>query len=113
MVNMLNPLEVVSVGDGTVILVDERLNYLQRINTEGEVVRKYQITLTQKAYYKSASVFGGCLFVLTSDNVITKMLTEGSDCNIKCIPRGVGGNDYISAVGDNIILISPWWDIRM
>ena len=41
-VDMKNPLEVVSVGDGTVILVDKELIYLQRINTEGEMVREYK-----------------------------------------------------------------------
>ena len=104
-VDMRNPLEVVSVGDGTVILVDKKLNYLQRINTEGEVLRKYQLSLSQEAYYESASVYGNCLFVLT-DSVITKVSLDGSACNIKCKPRGVGEIDYISAIGDNDILIT-------
>ena len=105
-IDMRDPLEVVSVGDGTVILVDYYLNYLQRINTEGEVVRRYQVTLNKQTYYKTASVYGVRLFVLTSDNVITKMLLEGSDGSIKYKPGGVRRIDYISVAGDNVILLS-------
>ena len=105
-VDMRNPLEVVSVGDGTVILVDQELNYVQRINTEGNIVRRYQVTLSQQAYYRSACVFGNCLFVLASDNVITKMSLDGSFYNIKYKPEGVGTISYITAVGDHAILIT-------
>ena len=105
-VDMRDGLELVSVGDGTVILVDSELNYLQRINTEGKVVRKYQITLNKQEYYNSACVYGSCLFVLTSDNVITKMSLDGSDGSIKYKPEGGRTIDYISAIGDNVILIS-------
>ena len=114
---MTNPLEVVSVGDGTVILVDKGLKYLQRINTEGQVVRKYQVTLNKQEYYKSyrsVCVYGGCLFVMTSDDVITKMSLDGSDYNIEYKPEGAGTIDYISAVGDSVILISEYqWDGRI
>ena len=51
-VEMRDGLEVVSVGDETVILVDIELNYLQRINREGKEVRKYHKTLNIQAYYK-------------------------------------------------------------
>ena len=105
-VEMRNPLEVVSVGDGTVIVIDEELNYLQRINTEGEVVRKYQVTISQQVTYNSACVFGNYLFVLTSGNVITKMSLDVFGGSIKYKPEGVGRIDYISAIGDNDILIS-------
>ena len=105
-VEMRIPLEVVSVGDGTVIVIDEELNYIQRINTEGEVVRKYQITISQQVTYRSACVFGNYLFVLTSDNVITKMSLDGSDGSIKYKSGGVITMRYISAIGDNAILIS-------
>ena len=104
--DMRNPLEVVSVGDGTVILVDKELKYLQRINTEGNIVKIYQVTLSQQAYCKSASVYGKYLFVATSDNVITKMLLDGSGFNIEYKPEGVRTINYISAIGDNVILIS-------
>ena len=114
MVDMINPLELVSVGDGPVIQVDERLKYLQRINTEGEVVRKYQITLNKQEYYRSACVFGNYLFVATSDNVITKMSLDGSGGSIKYKPEGVRTINYISAVGDNVILISEYqWNGRI
>ena len=105
-VDMRNPLEVVSVGDGTVILVDKERKYLQRISTEGEVVRKYRVTVSQQVTYKSACVFGNFLFVATSDNVITKISLDGSDGSIKDKPEGVRIIDYISAIGDNVILIS-------
>ena len=42
-VDMKCPTEVVNVGDGTVILVDQSLNYLQRINKEGNIIRRYQL----------------------------------------------------------------------
>ena len=105
-VDMRNPLEVVSVGDGTVILVDYNLKYLQRINTEGNVVRRYQITLSQQVNYVSACVYGDYLFILTSDKVITKMSLDGLGCNIKYKPERVEKIDYMSAIGDNVILIS-------
>ena len=83
-VDMRNPLEVVSVGDGTVILVASELKYLQRINTEGEVVRKYQVDLTLKeqVHYVSACIYGDYLFVLTSDDIISRMSLDGSGCDI-------------------------------
>ena len=107
-VDMRNPLEVVSVGDGTVILVDKELKYLQRSNTEGEVVRKHQVTLnqnvpikmyrkklkrlttlTQQIKCKSSCVYGNYMFVASSGNVITKISLDSSDGSIKCSPRGV------------------------
>ena len=105
-VDMRNPLEVVSVGDGTVILVDKKLNYLQRINTGGNIVRRYKVTLSHETCYHSACVYGNYLFVATSDNVITKMSLDGSGCNIEYKPEGVRTINYISAIGDNVILIS-------
>ena len=109
-----NLLEMVSVGDGTVILVDKELKYLQRINTEGNIVKIYQVTLSQQAYCKSACVYGDYLFVLTSDNVITKMSLDGSGCNIEIKPEGVITIDYISAIGDNVILIPEFeWNGRI
>ena len=101
-----NPLEVVSVGDGNVILVDEELNYIQRINTKGNVVRIYQVTLNKFACYGSACVYGDYLFVASSDKVITKMSLDGSGCNTEYKPEGVRTIHYISARGDNVILIS-------
>ena len=71
-VDMRDPIEVVSVEDGTAILVNRRLKYLQRINTEGIVVRKYQVTLNKQFTYRSACVYGNFLFVATSDKVLTK-----------------------------------------
>ena len=107
-VDMSNPSEVVSVGDGTVILVDQNLNCLQRINTEGKVVRKYQVgqPLNQRVNYVTACVYRDSFFVATSDNVITKMPLDGPGCNIIYKPEGVETLDYVTALGDNALLIS-------
>ena len=99
-------LEMVSVGDGTIILVISNLKYLQRINTEGNVVTTYQVAFDQQAYYTSACVYGNNLFVLTSDNVIVKISIDGSGCNINYTPWGVRTIGDLSAVEDNVILIS-------
>ena len=104
--NMGNPLEVDSVGDGTVILVDKELKYLQRINTEGKVVRKYQVTLNKGVSYNSACVFDDSLFVASSDKVITKMSLDGSGYNTEYKPEVLGIIRYITAIGDNVILTS-------
>ena len=114
MADMRNPLEVVSVGDGTVILFNKQLNYLQRINTEGKVVRRYQVTSSQQAYCKTVCVYGDYLFVALSDNVITKISLDGSGSNTEYKPEGVGRIDYISARGDNVILMSEGgWNGRI
>ena len=86
-VDMTCPTEVVSMGYGTVILVDQSLNYLQ------------------KEYSKSVCVFGDCLFVATKDPAITKMSLSGSSCNTNYKPDGVRKIDYISAIGDNVVLM--------
>ena len=112
--DMINPLEVVSVGDGTVILVDKEVKYLQRINTEGEVVTKYQVTLNKQVKYKSACVYGNYLFVASSNEVITKISLDGSSGSIKYRPEGVITINYISAIGDSAILISGGgWGFRI
>ena len=107
-VEVKKPLEVVSVGDGTVILVDESLSHLQRINTEGKVVGKYQIGLPFNKV-KNACVYGNYLFVLTSENVITKMSFDGFGRSTHCKPERVETINYISAIGDNVILITEGW----
>ena len=104
---MNNPLEVVSVGDGTVILVDYNLDHLQRINIEGNVVKKYKIMSNQHDfYYNSACVFGNSLFVASSFKFVTKISLDGSVVSAKCQPIGVRKIRYISAIGDNVTLIS-------
>ena len=105
-VEMKEPLEVVSVGDGTVILVDKGVNYLQRINPEGNIVRKYKVILLKGAYFKSACVFGACLFVATTSKFITKMSLDGSVRSLICKPKGVRTITFMSAIGDNVILIT-------
>ena len=109
-VEVKKPLKVVSVGDGTVILVDESLSHLQRINTEGKVVGKYQIGLPFNKV-KNVCVYGNYLFVLTSGNVITKMPLDGfgRSTHSGCKPERVETINYISAIGDNVILITEGW----
>ena len=97
------PLEVVGVGDGTVILVDYNLNYLQRIDTEGNIVNMYNFKT--KVNHRSACVYGEYLFVATSDNLIRKMPLDGCGYSEKYKPEGVNIG-YISAIEDNVILIS-------
>ena len=75
------------------------------------MVRKYQVTLNKQTFYKSACVYGNFLFVLTSDHVITKTSLNGSGGGMKYKPGGVGTINYISAIGDNVMLISEYqWD---
>ena len=105
-VDIMKLSEMVSVGDGTVIPVHYSRNYQQRINTEGQVVRRYQVTLSQHSHYKSACVYGNYLFVATSDNVITKMSLDGSGCNIEYKPEGVRTIKHVSATRNNNILIT-------
>ena len=97
------PLEVVSVGDGTVILVDYNLNYLQRIDSEGNIVKMYNFKT--KVNHRSACVYGEYLYVATSDNLIRKMPLRGSGYITKYKPKRVDIG-YISAAEDNVILIS-------
>ena len=104
-VDIRNPLELVSVGDGTAILVDTGLGYLQRINAEGKVVRKYHVPLNERTYCKSASVYEEYLFVVTSDYVITKMSLNGSGRTINYEPKGIYIN-YLSVIEDSVMLIS-------
>ena len=102
---MESPLQVVSVGDGTAILIDKHLSYIQRIYYEGNIVIKYQIQ-NKNVKYKCASVHGGYLFVATSDNAITKMSLDGSGCTMSWEPQGLKSIKHISAIRDNVILIS-------
>ena len=103
--DIMNPSEVVSVGDGTVILVDKGMNYLQRIDTEGKVVRNYHVPLNSQACYISACVDGVYLYVAASDNTITKISLAGSSYSSNAKPEGVHVS-YISSIGDSVILIS-------
>ena len=100
-----NPLELVSVGDGTVILVDTGLSFLQRINAEGKVVRKYHVPLNDRTYCKSACVYEEYLFVVTSDYVITNMSLNGSGRIIIYEPKGIYIN-HLSVFEDSVMLIS-------
>ena len=46
------------------------------------------------------------MFAATSDDIITKISLDGSDGSIKYKPEGVRTIYYISAIGDNVILIT-------
>ena len=105
-VYMKDPSEIISVGDGTVILLDYELDCIQRLYPKGNIVRQYNIALNNEVKYKSACVYGGYLFVATSDNVITKLPLDGTGSSAKYRP---GVNiDYIHVSGDNFILICDW-----
>ena len=61
------PREILSVGDETVILVDEGFNDLQRIDIEGNIVQVYNM---EKAI-KSAAIERDTLFIACQDKTIT------------------------------------------
>ena len=103
-VEIRDPSEVVSVGDGTVILIDITLNYLQRINKEGKVVRKYPVTLNKGVYYKSACVFGDSLFVATTSKVLKRMSQDESGSSKNYKPGGIGEITYISAIEASVLI---------
>ena len=67
-VHLKSPREILPAGDGTVILVNDGLNDLQRINGEGNVVQVYNM----EKVVKSAGIgVDNCLFVACTDNTIT------------------------------------------
>ena len=69
-----DPKEILSVGDETVILVNEGLDNLQRIDIEGNVVQVYRM---EKAI-KSAAIEGDTLFIACQDKTITIMNIDQS-----------------------------------
>ena len=69
-----NPREILSVGDGTVILVNEGMDDLQRIDIEGNVVQVYSVG---KAI-QSAAIERDNLFIACQDKTLTIMNTDQS-----------------------------------
>ena len=69
-----DPQEILSVGDGTVILVNEGLDDLQRIDIEGNVVQVYSVG---KAI-QSAAIERDTLFIACQDKTITMVNIDQS-----------------------------------
>ena len=66
-----DPCELTSIGDGTVILVNLGLSYVQRIDTKGKLERKYEIDDEQNVV--SADVYNGYLYIASSEQMIIEM----------------------------------------
>ena len=102
-VKFQDPAEVVSVGDGSVILVDKALNYLQRVDQQGKVIQFYR---TQFSGIKSACVYGKFLYWSNGVNCIAKMQLDGTGVTSFYEPQLVQQVDFISAIDVNTILIT-------
>ena len=98
-VEINNPREILPVGDGTVILVNEGLNDLQRIDTNGNVVQVYNL---EKAV-QSAAVDMKNLFVAFSDRTILMMAIHGSRPRVTYKPD-VDNMGRITATGMYIVV---------
>ena len=97
--------EVISVGDGTILLVDTKQEYVQRINKDGKLIRKYYVLDKRPhiVHIVSASVYNGYIFV-AARNVITKMPLNGS--GDAYVSRPKVKIVHITAHGKNSVLIS-------
>ena len=100
-----NPREILSVGDGTVILVNQGLDDLQRIDIEGNVVQVYSIG---KAI-RSAAIEMDNLFIACQDKTLTIMnigqskprVTYNTDIDDLWCVTARGTKVYVSAWSSN------------
>ena len=90
-IELVNPCELVNVGDGTVILVNWVLNFVQRIDSNGILQRRYKIDDEHKV--EGASVYNGKLYISSAAKTVTRMPL---DC------------EEISDVFNLSFLESPW-----
>ena len=98
---MGEPCEAEKVGDGTIILVDTKLSYIQRINIKGDVIKKYHMQFN----VKSASAYKNFLFVVEiGTTTIKKVSLETAE--IRTIYNPNENFDYICAGIKHIIIIS-------
>ena len=99
-----DPTEVISVGDGTVFLVDKGLNFLRKIDPQGKVTGDFYWREFQSI--KSACVHGPSLFVTDGINNIVKW-EFGVHGRLHQYKLGfVKSADFISTVDGNIIIIT-------
>ena len=75
LIELSNPCELVNVGDGTVILVNWVLNCVQRIDSGGNLQRKYKIDDEHKV--EDASVYNGKLYISSGAKTVTRMPLDG------------------------------------
>ena len=106
-VKLREPRDIVSLGDGTVILVDEKLSFVQRIDPEGNVIKKYSLGKFSMfgTYISSACVFGKYIFLASFDDTIKRLLLDEQGGTKTYKPKGIT-TDYITAIGDDNLLIS-------
>ena len=92
------PREILAVGDGTVIFVNEGLTDLQRLDIKGNITQVYKMGKV----IQSAAVEQDILFVASSDKTITMLALDES------IPRVTYKPDVninrITAAGMNVII---------
>ena len=100
-----DPWEVLSFNDGTVLLVDTSLSYIQRLDTKGGVTEIYQLYGGYNV--RSACVFNKHLLVASSDNCITKMALYDIGGRAVYKPEQVVIS-HISAESAHIVFISDY-----
>ena len=99
-----DPAEVISLGDGTVFLVDKGLNLLRKIDPQGKVTSHFYRREFQSI--KSACVNSPSLFVTDGINSIVKWEFGVHGRIHQCKLQFVQSADYISTVDGNIIIIT-------
>ena len=98
------PTELIKVGDGSVILVDQGLRYVRRLNMAGVITDIYP-SLFKRSTIKSACVYGKYLFIVSSNRWVTKTLLADAEWKTKTELRGIQA-DYITAIGENTLLVT-------
>ena len=96
---MAYPREILAVGDGTVILVNEGSNILQRIDLKGNIVQVYNMG---KAV-RSAAVQDDCMVVGSDDKTITKLKLDESIPRVTYKPK-VNDISRVTVTGVNVII---------
>ena len=98
-VQMAYPQEILAVGDGTVILVNEGSNILQRIDLKGTIVQVYSMG---KAV-RSAAVQDDCMFVACDDKTVIKLKLDETIPRVTYKPD-VNEISRVTATETNVII---------
>ena len=101
---MAEPREIVGVGDGSILLVDQTLKYVQRINIAGKVVKKYHID--ERYDIRSASVYGKNLFLGLWNKRIVKLSLDDAEDAVEDYAVSLGDIYFITAKDSKRVLIS-------
>ena len=94
-----SPREILAAGDGTVILVNEGMTDLPRIDIEGNIVKVYKMVKP----IRSATVTAGCIFVALEDKTITKVKLDESSPRVTYTPK-TANIRRISGTGMKVII---------